>query len=88
MDLTETHRALLTDGLKNGNIIKLRVPDRDVDYPAFSHRLESLRELVMWRFADWLREPLEDSTQSGRYNAADAVLTDDGVAEAEKRGRG
>jgi hypothetical protein len=88
MDLSETHRALLSDGLKNGNIIKLRAPDRDVDYPAFAHRLESLRELVRWGYATWRGIGLlEDYTQTGRYSAADASLTDEGIAEAHNRGR-
>ena len=89
MELGETHRALLSAGLANGNIIKLRAPDRDLDYPAFAHRVESLRELVTWGFADWRgRGLLEDYTQSGRYSAADASLTDAGIAEAGKRSRG
>jgi hypothetical protein len=86
MELGETHRALLSHGLANGNIIKLRAPDRDVDYPAFAHRVGALRDLVTWGFADWRGAGLlEDYTQSGRYTAADGILTDDGVAEAEKR---
>jgi hypothetical protein len=88
MKLSETHRALLSQGLAHRNFIALRTPDRDVDYPAFAHRVESLRELVMWGYATWRGTGLlEDYTQSGRYTAADAILTDAGVAEAEKRGR-
>ena len=89
MELGETHRALLSDGFAHGNIIKLRAPDRDLDYPAFAHRIEALRELVMSGYASWRGQgPLEDYTQSGRYSAADAVLTDAGIAEAEKRRAG
>jgi hypothetical protein len=89
MELSETHRALLSHGRANRNIMALRAPDRDVDYPAFANRVEALRDLVMWGLATWRgRGLLEDYTQSGPYSAADAVLTDDGVAEAEKRGRG
>jgi hypothetical protein len=73
--------------LANRNFIALRAPDRDIDYPAFAHRVDALRELVMWGLAEWRgRGLLEDYGRSGRYAAADASLTDAGMAEAEKRG--
>ena len=88
MLLDAAHLALLQQAIRNDNVVKLRAPDRDEDYPAFAHRLGALRDLVRWGLARWLREPLEDHVQSGRYSAADAVLTDDGIREAGKRGRG
>ena len=89
MQLTPRHRALLERARQNRDVVDLSAPERDDEYPAFALELEALSDLVSWNLAEWVGTGLvTDYNRGDRYLKAVARLTEDGIAEAEKRGRG
>jgi hypothetical protein len=89
MQLSPRHRTLLERARQHRDVIDLSAPERDDQYPAFALELEALSDLVSWGLAEWVDEGLvTDYTRGDRYQKALARLTEDGIAEADKRRRG